>query len=336
MSKKKAARLAPTAPAPARSPVIAQAILPLRLFLGITFIYAGLQKIADPGFLQPGSKTYIGTQLTGFAAHSPIAFLINTFALPAPQLTGAGVIAAELAIGVATTLGLWTRWAAAAGALVNFVLFLTASWTIQPYFLGSDSIYTVAWITLALTGDMGYLTAEPWLLSQLGFGRTPERATFDPARRRMLLQAGGAAVALVWVLSVIPRLKSAPQASVTPTPSPTTTGGGSPTPAATPSGTKIGSVADLQSQGSLPFNDPATGDPGLVVQISGGRVVAFDAVCTHAGCTVGYDTGQKLLVCPCHGAVFDPAHDAAVVDGPAPTPLAPIKVVVAGGQIFTG
>src|SRR5581483_5727689 len=336
VSKKKAARLAPTAPAPARSPVIAQAILPLRLFLGITFLYAGLQKIADPGFLQPGSKTYIGTQLTGFAAHSPIAFLINTFALPAPQLTGAGVIAAELAIGVATTLGLWTRWAAAAGALVNFVLFLTASWTIQPYFLGSDSIYTVAWITLALTGDMGYLTAEPWLLSQLGFGRTPERATFDPARRRMLLQAGGAAVALVWVLSVIPRLKSAPQASVTPTPSPTTTGGGSPTPAATPSGTKIGSVADLQSQGSLPFNDPATGDPGLVVQISGGRVVAFDAVCTHAGCTVGYDTGQKLLVCPCHGAVFDPAHDAAVVDGPAPTPLAPIKVVVAGGQIFTG
>ncbi len=341
MSKRKASRAAAPPPAPARDFRIANAILPLRLFLGATFVYAGLQKIADPGFLQPGSTTYIGAQLTGFATHSPIAFLINTFALPAPQLTGVGVIAAELAIGLATLLGLWTRWAAAAGALVNFVLFLTASWTIQPYFLGSDSIYTVAWITLALTGDLGVLTAEPWLRSQLGFGGNARArdVMFDPARRRLLLQAGGAAVAFVWVLSVIPRIRSVPQASVTPTPSPAETPSGTPaaTPSAapTPAGTKIGSLADLQSQGSLQFQDPASGDPGIVVQTSGSQVVAFDAVCTHAGCTVGYDPGQKLLLCPCHGAEFDPANSAAVVAGPAPTPLLPIKVTVSGGEIYT-
>jgi thiosulfate dehydrogenase [quinone] large subunit len=39
----------------------AYGILPLRLFLGATFVYAGLQKIWDPGFLQPGAATYIGS-----------------------------------------------------------------------------------------------------------------------------------------------------------------------------------------------------------------------------------------------------------------------------------
>jgi thiosulfate dehydrogenase [quinone] large subunit len=325
---------------------VGYAILPLRLFLGVTFLYAGLQKISDPGFLTPGAPTYIGTQLTAFAIHSPIALLINTFALPAPQLTGMAVIVTELAIGAATVLGLWTRWAAAAGALVNFVLFLTASWTIQPYFLGSDSIYAVAWITIALTGDLGVMTVQRQLLAGLGFGPGAVRpARFDPARRRMLLQAGGAAVALVWALSVIPRLKNAPAASATPTPSPdqspspaaTPTAGAtpSPSPSPTPTGTKIGSVADLQSQGSLPFQDPRTGDPGLAVQVSGGKVVAFDAVCTHAGCTVSYDTGQKLFVCPCHGAEFDPANNAAVVAGPAPTPLSGIGVTVSAGDVYT-
>ena len=69
VSKKKSARPVPPPPAVARTatgPSLAYAILPLRLFLGVTFLYAGLQKIADPGFLQPGSTTYIGAQLNGF------------------------------------------------------------------------------------------------------------------------------------------------------------------------------------------------------------------------------------------------------------------------------
>lgn len=336
-------------PAPARQPapvpvpipdrrLTAYATLPLRLFLGITFLYAGLQKIADPGFLQPGAPTYIGTQLTAFAVHSPIAFLINAFALPAPQLTGAGVIAAELAIGLAVTLGIATRWAAAAGALVNFVLFLTASWTIQPYFLGSDSIYTVAWITLALVGDLGVLTAGPALADALGFGAHAPRS-LDPDRRRLLLEGGGAAVAFVFVLSVVPRKWLASLATLgetTQSPSAAPSAAASPTATGTPGGTKVGSLADLKSQGSLTFNDPASGDPALAVQLSNGNVVAFDAVCTHAGCQVGYDTGQKLIVCPCHGAEFDPAKNAQVVAGPAPTPLASIKVTVnADGNVYT-
>jgi thiosulfate dehydrogenase [quinone] large subunit len=87
----------------------------------------------------------------------------------------------------------------------------------------------------------------------------------------------------------------------------------------------------------LTFTDPASGDPAVAVALSGGSVVAFDAICTHAGCQVAYDSSQRLLTCPCHGAAFDPSHSAAVVAGPAPTPLASIKVVLgADGGVYTG
>jgi thiosulfate dehydrogenase (quinone) large subunit len=335
MAKKAARQQLPRSTQPARpaQPTdkrLAYGTLPLRLFLGATFAYAGLQKISDPGFLQPGSSTYIGTQLQGFAAHSPIGFLIQLLALPVPQLAGIGVIAAELVIGVLVILGLATRWAAAAGALLSFVLFLTASWSVQPYFLGSDSIYTVAWITLLLVGDQGVLTARPFIFGPARPDARGRPATADMSRRRLLLQLGGASVAVVWALAVLPRSRPSIQAA---------TGGTSPnpTPVASPTGTKIGLLSDLQAQGYLNFQDPASGDPAVAVALPGGGVVAFDAVCTHAGCQVAYDSSQRLLACPCHGAEFDPAHGAAVVAGPAPTPLNAIRVDVGtDGGVYAG
>jgi thiosulfate dehydrogenase [quinone] large subunit len=305
---------------PASDRWLAYATLPLRFFLGATFVYAGLQKIADPGFLQPGSSTYIGTQLQAFAVSSPIGFVLDVFALPTPQLTGIAVIATELAVGALVLLGIATRWAAAVGALVNLAFFLTASWTVQPYFLGSDSIYTVAWITLVLAGDQGLLSARPVIFGQPPTPNAVAREA-DPDRRRLLLQIGGAAVAVIWVLGVFPRSRTL-ATSTQPPSSPAA----SPTAIASPTGTRIGALSDLQTKGFLNFLDPKTGDPAVAVSLSGGSVVAFDAVCTHAGCQVSYDSGQRLLSCPCHGALFDPAHGAAVVAGPAPSPLASIPI----------
>lgn len=68
----------------------ATALFPLRLFLGGTFIYAGIQKLSDPGFLHPGAPTYIGTQLHGFSQGTPGGFLLTTFAPPACPTGGSG------------------------------------------------------------------------------------------------------------------------------------------------------------------------------------------------------------------------------------------------------
>ncbi|HKV87599.1 MAG TPA: TQO small subunit DoxD [Candidatus Dormibacteraeota bacterium] len=312
--------------------------VPLRLFLGLTFVYAGLQKIADPGFLEPGAPTYIGTQLQAFATHSPIGFLVDVFALPVPQITGLVVIVTELMVGLLVLLGLATRWAAVAGALVNLVFFLTASWSVQPYFLGSDSIYTVAWITLALVGDQGVLSLRPVIFGAAPARPSGRRPTTDLQRRRLLIQLGAAAVGAIWVLGVLPRPKTGVQANQpTSSPSPSSSPGTSPSPVASPPGTKIGALSDLRSAGFLDFTDPKSGDPGVAVALSGGSIVAFDAICTHAGCTVQFDPSQRLLSCPCHGAQFDPAHGAAVVAGPATNPLGSIALQVGGdGNVYAG
>jgi Rieske Fe-S protein len=57
--------------------------------------------------------------------------------------------------------------------------------------------------------------------------------------------------------------------------------------------------------------------------------VAFTAVCTHAGCSDwAWDSGSKMLKCPCHDSEFDPKDDARVSVGPATRrlPRLPLKV----------
>src|SRR2546423_5542933 len=141
LSKKKGQRRVVAQPSPAAGPAsnqwLAYATLPLRFFLGLTFIYAGVQKIADAGFLQPGSSTYIGTQLQAYAAHSPIGFFIQAFGLATPQLTGIVVIAAELAIGILVTAGAPPPPAGPRGAPVHLPLFFAPPRGGPPDFLGS-------------------------------------------------------------------------------------------------------------------------------------------------------------------------------------------------------
>ena len=43
----------------------------LRAFLGVTFVYAGIQKFADPNFLHSGTPDYIGNQLQAFCERQP-------------------------------------------------------------------------------------------------------------------------------------------------------------------------------------------------------------------------------------------------------------------------
>lgn len=76
---------------------------------------------------------------------------------------------------------------------------------------------------------------------------------------------------------------------------------------------------------SLTLDDPSFG-PFLLIHLVSGQFVAFSSICTHAGCQVQFDPGTQDIACPCHGAVYDPSNSAAVIAGPAPTPLQRIPI----------
>jgi thiosulfate dehydrogenase [quinone] large subunit len=105
----------------------------------------------------------------------------------------------------------------------------------------------------------------------------------------------------------------------------------------------VSTVSAVSKRGSaaftVPFNAPSplpAGDPGIIVRLPDGSFVAYDAVCTHEGCTVEWDKPDGVLFCPCHGAAFDAANDAAVLQGPARRPLVSLPIVVdeASGTIY--
>ena len=82
------------------------------------------------------------------------------------------------------------------------------------------------------------------------------------------------------------------------------------------------------------FTDPATADPSIVIRPSSGTFVAFDAVCPHAGCTVGYDPVQQVIICPCHGSQFN-ARTGAVEVGPATGGLKKLGIAEGpNGQLY--
>jgi rieske iron-sulfur protein len=71
------------------------------------------------------------------------------------------------------------------------------------------------------------------------------------------------------------------------------------------------------------------------VKFAAGDIVAFSAICTHAGCLVsGWRPQETHLFCPCHGSVYDPASGARVVAGPAPRPLPALPLRIEGGVLM--
>ena len=49
----------------------ANVILPLRIFMGATFLYAGLQHLTDPSYFDPSKPGYIGHLVAQYAVASP-------------------------------------------------------------------------------------------------------------------------------------------------------------------------------------------------------------------------------------------------------------------------
>ncbi|HEY9862193.1 MAG TPA: cytochrome b6-f complex iron-sulfur subunit [Candidatus Obscuribacterales bacterium] len=75
------------------------------------------------------------------------------------------------------------------------------------------------------------------------------------------------------------------------------------------------------------------GDPTYIV-VEGDQALAsygINAVCTHLGCVVPWNSGENKFICPCHGSQYDTT--GKVVRGPAPLSLPLVHATVQDDKV---
>ncbi len=209
------------------------------------------------------------------------------------------VMISEFAIGIATLSGVALSLAAIGGASMSLILWLSATWTVKPYFLGSDSVYFVMWVALFLSFRS--------IKSEKLFPRFTERREFIKLSTTGLLA--------IFAALVGSRFQNSSSSGAN----------------ATASGAAIAKLSDISVGQTLNFQT-SDGNPAVLFRTKSG-VYAYSRVCTHQGCTVEFVNQSSIFACPCHGAQFDPAQGGAVIQGPANQPLPKINIRVNGDSI---
>lgn len=152
-------------------------------------------------------------------------------------------------------------------------------------------------------------------------------ATFDCARRQLLLGAGAAGVALL--AAGCGSSGSSSSSSAGGTAGSGTAGSGASSSAAGSSG--LIALKDVPSDAavSVPVSTDVSQQGALLLTQSGGKLTALDATCTHRACKVAPSGSQ--LMCPCHGSQY--TLTGQVTAGPAPSPLHTVAVKVVSEQV---
>ncbi|WP_307826626.1 DoxX family protein [Streptomyces pactum] len=168
-------------------------LLPMRIFLGLISVYAGMGKLSDPVYFDGGERGSMVTWLQSLDPW-PVAEPLRDFALAHPVGAGLTVAFLQVVVGVLTVMGLWQRVAASIGALLSAALLVTVSWRTVPAYDAPDIIYLAAWSPLIIAGAPVYsmdarLAGEAW--RRLG----PRVALWD--LRRRVLRRGATMAAVV-------------------------------------------------------------------------------------------------------------------------------------------
>ena len=282
-------------------------------------------------------------------ATSPIGTLLRP-AAHAPVLIGLLIAFGELAVGLGTLVGLFGRLAAAGGMVLSLILFLTVSFNTTPYFYGSDIVFLFAWTPFVIAGsgawslDAVLAKRHAQELASAGLKGGSSRAGPGPpcgpeARSTATVALGSFAAVTAGIVAAVGRMFGTAAAGARRLHARTAATGVTidhgrrqPDDGHRGDGHRT-RQARFQSAARRQFTDPAQQIPAYVVQPSQGAFVAFSAVCTHMGCTVGFDQPALQFRCPCHGSIFS-AITGEVIQGPATLPLPGIPVTESDGNLL--
>lgn len=97
----------------------------------------------------------------------------------------------------------------------------------------------------------------------------------------------------------------------------------------------VGTITELdKEQQLLSTNLGGSDKKALVIRdpTDSDRLIGVNPTCTHAGCTVTWESEQQAFVCPCHDSQF--SSDGKVLEGPATKPLSSYQVKSEGDSIL--
>ncbi|EDY46101.2 DoxX family protein, partial [Streptomyces sp. SPB074] len=158
-------------------------LLPLRVFLGLISVYAGMGKLCDPVYFDGGERGSMVKWLTSLHPWA-LAEPLRDFALSHPVGAGLSIAFLQVIAGVLTVLGLWQRLAAVTGVGLSAALLVTVSWKTVPAYDAPDFIYLAAWSPLVIAGAPVY-SVDARLASGAWRALGP-RATLAALRGRVL------------------------------------------------------------------------------------------------------------------------------------------------------
>ncbi|MCX5449790.1 DoxX family membrane protein [Streptomyces libani] len=184
---------------PGRRMNLGVVLLPLRIFLGLISVYAGMGKLCDPVYFDGGER---GSMVKWLLSLDPwaLAVPLRDFAVSHPVGAGLTVAFLQVVVGVLTICGLWQRVAASIGALLSAALLMTVTWRTVPAYDAPDIIYLAAWSPLIIAGAPVYsvdgrLAGEAWR-------RLGPRVEVADLRRRVL-RRGAVMTAVVAGLTLL-------------------------------------------------------------------------------------------------------------------------------------
>lgn len=94
----------------------------------------------------------------------------------------------------------------------------------------------------------------------------------------------------------------------------------------------IAKVDELRPNESRVFDFPDRYNQGILINLPGKGLVAYNDACTHLSCAVIYQ-GDGKMHCPCHEGYFD-AATGNVLAGPPTRPLPLIQLAQKNGTIY--
>ncbi len=286
----------------------------LRAFLGLTFVFAGSQKLANPNFFSATAPGSFQEQLRGSIITSPLHHFL-AFALHAPVLIAVLIAFGEIAVGLGTLLGLFGRLAATGGVLLSLSFFLTVSFRDNPYYYGPDIVFLFAWTPFVLGGpgtwSVDHISARRAervretleVNAQRGPGTRQSvaaRQRAAAAERRIFLQKAGTASGIALVGLVFGGLAAG-----------------------------IGRIV-RPPQRSSPVGSISEGIPGVTSStISGGSVPAGNGTRTAPPSVPGTSTVPRSV--PGTSTAPPTRSEGSVAAAPQGTPIGPAADVPIGG-----